>query len=163
MKNYIFLTDDTRSIPKNYYKGEIGVGEEVPIGSKERMGKLTTVPTVHFIRNKFHSWVPLSELQEAPDSSTVSSATPTSSDPVQQQKDKESFEQGKTIVDISVLTAASAKRMQALAILGTVAGLGYAYKKGSSVGGYFGWAILFSFIGILVALASVKIIPPDKK
>ena len=60
---------------------------------------------------------------------------------------------------IDVLPAAI-KRMQIMAFLGTAGGLAYAYKRGSGVGGYFGWAILFSTIGSIIAIASVKIIPP---
>lgn len=160
MKKYKFLTDDTRSIPKNYYKGEIGLGEEVPIGSKERMGKLTTVPTVHFVRNKYHSWIPLTELEQVSDSVPLSSQVPTSSDPKQQQKDETSFNQGKVVVGNILLIPAAIKRMQVLGLIGSAVGLGYAYKKGAGVGGYLGYAILFSFVGSLIAATSVKIIPP---
>lgn len=52
------------------------------------------------------------------------------------------------------------KRIQVLSLLGAVGGLGYAYKKGSGVGGYLGWSILFSLIGTTIAIASVKIMPP---
>ena len=95
-------------------------------------------------------------------SAPLSPSIPTSSDPVQQKKDEASFQQGKAMIDNIGLIPAAMKRMQVLALLGTAGGLGYAYKKGSGVGGYFGWAILFSFVGTLVAIASVKIVPPKQ-
>jgi hypothetical protein len=53
-------------------------------------------------------------------------------------------------------------RAKVLSPIGFVAGLGFAHYKKSSVKGYIGYALLFSFIGTLVAAASVKIVPPKK-
>jgi hypothetical protein len=53
-------------------------------------------------------------------------------------------------------------RAKVLSPIGFVAGLGFAHYKKSSVGGYIGYAILFSLVGTLVAAASVKVVPPKK-
>lgn len=57
---------------------------------------------------------------------------------------------------------AFSKRAKILSPIGCAAGLGFAHYKKSSVKGYIGYALLFSFIGTLVAAASVKIAPPKK-
>lgn len=54
------------------------------------------------------------------------------------------------------------KRAKTLSPIGCAAGLGFAYYKKSSIKGYIGYALLFSFVGTLVAAASVKIVPPKK-
>lgn len=53
-------------------------------------------------------------------------------------------------------------RAKIMSTIGLAAGLGFAHYKKSSVKGYIGYALLFSFIGTLVAAASVKIVPPKK-
>lgn len=55
---------------------------------------------------------------------------------------------------------ASVKRVQILSTIGFLAGLGFAFHKKSGVGGYIGYAILFSFSGSLIAIGSIKLLPP---
>lgn len=165
MAKYKFLTDDTRSTPKNYYKGEIGEGTEVPIGTKARMGKLTTERTVHFVRNKYHSWVPISELEIVSDSAAVSGATPTSSNAAQQKADEASFKQGSAMLggvsnSLDGLEG-KLKRIQRLSTIGFVGGLGFAYYKKSGVGGWIGYGILGSLAGWAIAFASFKLMSPS--
>jgi hypothetical protein len=51
-------------------------------------------------------------------------------------------------------------RVKIFSTLGFLSGLVLAYHKKSSVGGFIGYALLFSFIGSIAAFASVKIVPP---
>lgn len=51
-------------------------------------------------------------------------------------------------------------RVKTFSTLGFLGGLGFAYYRKSSVGGFIGYALLFSFIGSMAAFASVKIVPP---
>ncbi len=57
----------------------------------------------------------------------------------------------------------AANRAKYLTIIGMLGGVGFAYYKKSSWKGYVGWGALFSLAGSLIALASVKIIPPKTK
>lgn len=54
------------------------------------------------------------------------------------------------------------KRVQILSPIGLAAGLGFAYYKKSSVKGYIGYGILFSLVGTIIAVASMKVVPPKK-
>lgn len=58
---------------------------------------------------------------------------------------------------------AGIKRIQVLAMLGTIGGIGLAYKRGSGVGGYLGFMVLGSVAGWIVALLSFKVAPIGNK
>ena len=72
------------------------------------------------------------------------------------------IEPPKEIADVFNKLQVFSNRAKILSPIGLAAGLGFAYYKKSSVKGYIGYALLFSFIGTLVAAASVKIVPPKK-
>lgn len=73
------------------------------------------------------------------------------------------IEPPKEIVDVFSKLQAVSKRAKILSPIGLIGGLAFAHYKKSGVGGYIGYALLFSFVGTLVAVASVKISPPKNK
>ena len=72
------------------------------------------------------------------------------------------IEPPKEIADVFNKMKSFSDRAKIMSQIGLAAGLGFAYYKKSSVKGYIGYALLFSFVGTLLAAVSVKVIPPKK-
>lgn len=132
-----------------------------PVGTTDKM-VITTGQTVDFVlKVEKGAWgtflktqngfgISANEAKKAFDFATADS-TP---------KNTMTEQQAGNVIEGASILMQGLPRVKAFSTIGLLGGLGFAHYKKSSVGGYIGYALLFSFIGSLAAFASVKIVPP---